>query len=69
MKSVIFMGFLVLLAGCDPVPQISIRADEWACSKAARVESVAPLFAGKAVIPQTHSRLECVQWTRLGEKL
>ncbi|MCW1937519.1 hypothetical protein OMD46_16450 [Pseudomonas sp. MDMC_285] len=68
MKCAPVLIVVALLAGCDPVPELSIRADEWVCSKTARMESVTPLIAGKAVIPQTHSRLECVQWTRMGEQ-
>lgn len=59
---------VIALAGCNPAPEISIRADEWVCSKVARTENAVPLVAGKAVIPMSQSRLECAQWTRMGEQ-
>ncbi len=67
MKVALF-ALLPALAGCDPVAEVTIRADEWICSKVARQESTIPLIAGKAVVPQVQSRLECVQWTRMSEQ-
>ena len=62
------LAFILVLAGCDQTPELTIGMDEWVCSKVARMETVTPLFAGKAVVPQTNSRLECVQWSRMGEQ-
>ncbi|MFO6102619.1 hypothetical protein [Pseudomonas aeruginosa] len=63
-----FLLLTIALAGCNPAPEISIRADEWVCSKVARTDNAALMVAGKAVIPLRQSGMECVQWTRMGEQ-
>lgn len=68
MSRILALAGMLLIAGCDPIPELAIRADEWVCSKIARIDAVMPLVAGKSVIPQTNSRMECVQWTRMGEQ-
>ncbi|MCY1299804.1 hypothetical protein D9M69_672810 [compost metagenome] len=67
MKIALF-ALLLVLSGCDPVAEVTIRTDEWVCSEVTRQESTIPLIAGKAVVPQVQSRLECAQWTRMGEQ-
>ncbi|WP_143515273.1 hypothetical protein [Pseudomonas putida] len=65
MKPLVIAGF-ILLAGCDPAPEISINTGHWACSKVADVPSILPIIAGKAVMVIPKTEKQCVQWTRMG---
>ena len=67
MKRLLAIALLLPLAGCDVSPEVELSTAEWVCSKVAPVDRVNLVPAGKAAVPIPTSKLECVQWSRMGE--